>query len=141
MSGPQGNWIRWWKFNAVGGLGIVVQLVTLTLLKTRFGLSYLLATALSVGVTIFHNFFWHECYTWADRGSAAKRARFLKFNLSAGALSIAGNVLAMKTFVEGLRVNYLAANILSIAACSTLNFLVADRLVFLKHPPAPIRPD
>ena len=47
----------------------------------------------------------------------------------------------MKTFVEGLRVNYLAANILSIAACSTLNFLVADRLVFLKHPPAPIRPD
>jgi putative flippase GtrA len=141
MSGRKANWIRWWKFNAVGGLGIVVQLVTLTLLKTGLRLNYLLATAFAVEVTILHNFFWHEHYTWADRDAAAKCARFVKFNLSTGALSIGGNVLAMKTFVGGLGVNYFAANIMSIAACSTLNFLVADRLVFLKRPPAPVRPD
>ena len=141
MTWPKRNWIRFWKFNAVGGLGILVQLATLMWLKTGLGLNYLLATALAVEVTILHNFFWHERYTWADRGSAAKFARFLKFNLSTGALSIGGNVLAMKIFVEALRLNYFLANILSIAACSILNFLVADRFVFLQHPPAPVQPD
>jgi putative flippase GtrA len=135
------SWIRWWKFNAVGAMGIVVQLVTLMLLKTGLRLNYLLATALAVEVTVIHNFSWHEHYTWMDRRSATKLARFLKFNLSTGACSIAGNVLAMKAFVEGLRVNYFLANLLSVAACSVLNFVVADRLVFLKHAPEPVRPD
>jgi putative flippase GtrA len=141
MTGAKGDWIRWWKFNAVGGLGIVVQLAALMVLKTGLGLNYLLATALAVEVTIIHNFFWHERYTWADRGSAARFARFLKFDLSTGTLSIAGNVLTMKIFVEALGLNYFVANILSIAACSVLNFLVADRLVFLKPRPEPVRPD
>ncbi len=141
MSGAKGDWVRWWKFNAVGAMGIVVQLVTVTLLKSGLGLNYLVATALAVGITILQNFFWHEHYTWADRGSAPKFARLLKFNLSTGAFSIGGNVLAMKIFVEELGVNYLLANALSIAACSLLNFLVADRFVFLKSAPEPVRPD
>ena len=141
MTEPKGNWVRWWKFNAVGGLGILVQLATLMWLKTGLGMNYLLATALAVELTILHNFFWHDRYTWADRGSAAKFARFLKFNLSAGAFSIGGNVLVMKILVEGLGLNYFLANILSIAACSILNFLVADRFVFLKQGPAPVQPD
>ena len=118
-----------------------MQLVTLTLLKSGLGLNYLVATALAVEITILQNFFWHEHYTWADRGSAPKFARLLKFNLSTGAFSIGGNVLAMKIFVEELGVNYLLANLLSIAACSLLNFLVADRFVFLKSEPEPVRPD
>jgi hypothetical protein len=63
-------------------MGIVVQLVTLMLLKSGLGLNYLFATALAVEITILQNFFWHEHCTWADRGSAAKFARFLKFNLT-----------------------------------------------------------
>lgn len=84
-------------------------------------------------MTVIHNFSWHEHYTWADRGSAQKFARFLKFNLSTGAFSIGGNLLAMKLLVDGAGMNYFLANILSIAACSILNFLVADRFVFLKR--------
>ena len=141
MSGAKENWIRWWKFNAVGAMGIVVQLVTLMWLKSGLGLNYLFATALAVEITILQNFFWHEHYTWADRGSAPKFARFLKFNLSTGAFSIGGNVLGMKIFVEVLGVNYFLANLPTIAACSTLNFLVADRFVFLKPEPEPVRPD
>lgn len=141
MSGAKENWIRWWKFNAVGAMGIVVQLVTLMWLKSGLGLNYLFATALAVEITILQNFFWHEHYTWADRGSAAKFARFLKFNLSTGAFSIGGNVLGMKVFVEELGVNYVLANLLTIAACSILNFLVADRFVFLKSEPEPVRTD
>ena len=141
MSGANQNWIRWWKFNAVGAMGIAVQLVTLTLLKTGLRLHYLFATAIAVEVTIIQNFYWHEHYTWADRGSAAKFARFLKFNLSTGAFSIGGNVVGMKILVEEMGVNYFLANLLSIAACSILNFLVADRFVFLKRAPEPVGPD
>ena len=141
MSGARENWICWWKFNAVGAIGVVVQLATLILLKTGLGVNYLLATALAVEVTVIHNFAWHERYTWAHRRSTTRFLRFLKFNVTTGAFSIAGNVLTTKIFVEGLGFNYLVGNMLSIAACSILNFLVADRFVFLKHSPQPVRPD
>ena len=44
----RGTAIRWLKFNAVGGLGIGVQLTVLLALKSGFHLNYLLATALAV---------------------------------------------------------------------------------------------
>ena len=135
------NWVRWWKFNAVGAMGIVVQLAVLTLLKTGLGVNYLLATALAVEATVVHNFLWHECYTWVDRGSAARLARFAKFNLSTGTFSILGNLVAMKVLVDGLGLNYFAANLLSIVFCSILNFLVADRFVFIETSPRLVAPD
>ena len=94
-------------------------------------MNYLLATALAVEAAVLHNFFWHERFTWADRRTAASLARLVKFNLSTGGLSIVGNVLAMKLLVEVAGIEYLLANLLSIAACSVLNFLVADRGIFV----------
>jgi putative flippase GtrA len=135
------NWIRWWKFNAVGAVGIGVQLIVLAVLKSGLGLNYLVATALAVEAAVVHNFFWHERVTWADRGSAARLERFAKFNLTTGVFSILGNVLAMAVFVKGLGLNYFVANLLSIAVCSILNFVVADRFVFLKRAPARVRLD
>ena len=75
MSGATSNWGRWWKFNAVGAMGIVVQLAVLSVLKSGLGMNYLAATALAVEATVVHNFFWHERYTWADRASSARLAR------------------------------------------------------------------
>lgn len=62
---------RWLKFNLVGGIGIVVQMLTLVMLKTGLHFNYLLATALAVETAVIHNFFWHERFTWADRSGAA----------------------------------------------------------------------
>src|SRR5512141_2096346 len=140
MSGVRANWVRWWKFNAVGGIGIIVQLVALTVLKSGLGLNYLAATALAVEAAVIHNFLWHERYTWADRGAASRLVRFGKFNLSTGLFSILGNILAMKVLVGELAVNYFVANLVSIAVCSVLNFLVADRFVFLKQEPQALPP-
>jgi len=122
--------IRWLKFNAVGAGGIVVQLAALTLLKSGFRLDYLVATALAVEAAVIHNFFWHERFTWADRTSGSSWARFAKFNLTTGLFSIVGNMLVMKVLVGGAHFNYLVANILTIATCSILNFVVSDRFVF-----------
>lgn len=65
--------VRWWKFNAVGAGGIVVQLVMLAFLKSGLRLNYLAATALAVESTVVHNFFWHERFTWADRTGVRPR--------------------------------------------------------------------
>src|SRR5207237_8971860 len=58
---------RWLKFNAVGGIGMLVQLGTLAVLTNGLRVNYLLATALAVEAAVIHNFLWHERFTWADR--------------------------------------------------------------------------
>ena len=125
--------MRWLKFNAVGGLGIGVQLAVLLGLKSGFHLGYLLATALAVEAAVLHNFLWHERYTWADRVQPSWRKslpRLLRFNLTTGGVSIAGNLVLMKVMVGLGHVNYLAANAVAIALCSLVNFLLSEEWVF-----------
>ena len=122
--------IHWLKFNAVGGMGIGVQLIVLTVLKAGLHVDYLLATAFSVEAAVIHNFVWHERFTWVERQSKNVTVRFIKFNLTAGSFSILGNVLLMALFVDLARMNYLLANLASIAVCSICNFAVSDRFVF-----------
>jgi len=120
---------RWLKFNAVGAIGIGAQLAALALLNSGLHLDYLLATVLAVEVAVIHNYLWHERFTWADRPGNSF-SRFVKFNLTTGMFSIMGNILLMKLFVDWAGMNYLLANVVTIATCSVANFLVSDRLVF-----------
>lgn len=134
MRGAQqtASWIRWLKFNFVGAIGIAVQLGVLTLL-TALGVDYLFATAVAVESAVLHNFFWHERFTWRDRSSRHAResaARLLRFNLTTGAVSIAGNLLLMRLLVGQAHIAPFFSNLLSIAGCSLVNFLVSDRWVF-----------
>jgi putative flippase GtrA len=125
--------LRWFKFNAVGGIGMGVQLVALTILAGQLELNYLVATALAVEAAVIHNFLWHERWTWADRFTQERRGawmRFAQFNLTTGVFSIVGNLIFMRLFVGTLGVHYLVANLMTIAVCSVLNFMVSDRLVF-----------
>jgi putative flippase GtrA len=131
--------IRWLKFNLVGGIGIIVQLAFLLVLKTVLHINYLIATALAVEATVIHNFFWHEKFTWSDRPAEQALVRFLRFNLTTGALSILGNLALMWPLAGTLHLNYLLANVITIATCSIANFLVSDLFVF-RAEPAPALP-
>lgn len=125
--------LRWFKFNAVGAIGILVQLSMLAFLESAVHLDYLAATALAVETAILHNFLWHERFTWRDRTRAepgTSLARFLKFNLTTGLFSIGGNLVLMRLFVGMLDLNYFVANLLTIAVCSVGNFLANDQIVF-----------
>jgi len=64
------GFLRWMKFNAVGGIGIGVQLAALAVFRSWLKLDYLVATALAVEIAVIHNFGWHERFTWADRPAA-----------------------------------------------------------------------
>jgi putative flippase GtrA len=132
----RGTALRWLKFNAVGALGIAVQVAVLLALKTGFHLNYLPATALAVEAAVLHNFLWHERYTWADRVQPSwskSLPRLLRFNLTNGGVSIGGNLALMKLLVGLAHVNYLVANGAAIAVCSLLNFLVSEEWVFAKE--------
>jgi putative flippase GtrA len=124
--------VRWMKFNAVGAGGILVQLGVLAVLKSGLQLDYLFATALAVEAAILHNYLWHERFTWQDRVGASSWSRLAKFNLTTGLFSILGNVVLMRVLVGGAQLNYFVANVLTIATCSLINFVVSDRIVFGK---------
>ena len=136
------GFFRWMKFNAVGGIGIVVQLVALALLRSLLKLDYLLATGLAVEIAVIHNFLWHERFTWADRPTARpfrSLVRLVKFNASNGAVSIVGNLLLMRLLVGELKLNYVVSNLVAIVVCSLVNFLLSDRFVFdVEAKPVPI---
>jgi putative flippase GtrA len=143
--------VRWGKFNLVGLIGSGVQFGMLFLLKSVFHLHYLVATAVAVETAALHNFIWHEKFTWMDRTTAwnahhqAVRGtwrldsfgfsrpffrRLWRFHLANGAVSILGNLAIMKALVDLEHANYLFANLIAIAVCSVVNFLLSDQWVY-----------
>ena len=125
--------VRWLKFNAVGALGIVVQMGAFALLFSAFHLNYMVATALAVETAVLHNFVWHERYTWKDRPRGGPRDvlyRLLRFHAGNGAVSLVGNVALMRVFVGGMGMNRYVASGAAIAICTVLNFAIGEWFVF-----------
>ena len=127
------TFLRWIKFNAVGGVGIGVQLAALAVLRSWLKLDYLLATGLAVEIAVIHNFLWHERFTWADRPATRPMQsllRLAKFNAGNGAVSMVGNLGLMRLLVGEMKLNSVASYLVAIVVCSLVNFLLSDRLVF-----------
>ena len=125
--------IRWARFNAVGLMGVTLQITVLLFLRGVWNLHYLPATALAVEMAVLHNFCWHDRWTWSDRTATAGTSvlgRLLRFNLTVGTVSIVQNLFLMELLVAGLDLHYLPANLLAIASCSTLNYFSSNWLVF-----------
>lgn len=125
---------HWARFQAVGAAGVVVQSAVLALLVCVARLDYLVATAMAVEAAVLHNFAWHRQWTWADRpGLEATRVwpMLLRFHLTTGALSITGNLVFMRLLVGEGGLHPMVANLVTIAACSLINFVVSDRVVFI----------
>ena len=125
---------HWIKFNLVGVAGFVLQsaaLLVLTHLTHPF--NYLAATAVAVELAVLNNFAWHQRWTWNDRPALTRKEillRLAKFNVTTGLVSIAGNVLLMSILVGRFSLPVLAANVITVAACSVLSFFLADRYAF-----------
>jgi len=132
LRSPNAIHVRLVKFGAVGALGVVVQAATLAVLLHIAPTHYLVDTAVAVEAAILHNFVWHSRWTWADRGETNPALELLRFNLTNGATSLAGNLILMLILVGGLRLNPLVANLITIAICSLVNFVLADRFVFIR---------
>ncbi len=126
--------LHWIKFNVVGVIGFALQAVALFVLThNTHRISYLMATALAVELAVLNNFIWHQLWTWRDRPSATRGEtlrRLAKFNITTGLVSILGNLIFMSILVGRLGVAIVLANLVSVLACSLLNFILADRFAF-----------
>lgn len=128
-----GGFRHWLKFNAVGIIGIGVQLLALTFLASGLKVNYLVSTFLAVETAVLHNFVWHERWTWVERTrqtASGLIGRLIRFHLTNGLISIGGNLLLMWVFVSRLHMHYFLANLIAIGSCSVVNFFASDRLVF-----------
>lgn len=122
---------RWAKFNLVGAMGMVVQLVGLALLDRLAPGHYVYASACAVEMAVLHNFLWHVLYTWRDRPVHSPRlVQFMRFQFSNGAVSLAGNVALMYLLVQQAHFPVLVANVIAIAVCSAVNFCLGNNWVF-----------
>jgi putative flippase GtrA len=124
---------RWTRFNAVGAVGVAVQLGVLAVTMRVWGWHYLVATAIAVEAAVLHNFFWHQRWTWRDRPAVSRRivlARLLQFQLLNGVISLAGNLGLMALLTAAFGLKPLLANAIAIAACSLVNFVASEMLVF-----------
>ena len=125
---------RWLRFNTIGGIGLLVQLGVLWLLTDACGLHPLVAAPIAIEATILHNFFWHLHWTWRDRPGTKLVWRLARFHVTNGAISVLGNLGLMAALIGLAKMHYLLANLLSVAVCSLVNFVVSDVVVFQRSP-------
>lgn len=121
--------LRWLKFNAVGLLGIGVQLAALQWFVRVLAWNYLIATAAAVETAVLHNFCWHAMWTWRVQRSELGD-RLLRFHLGNGLVSILANLGLMRLLHGLFGLPLLPANLLSIAVASLANFAVSEFWVF-----------
>jgi putative flippase GtrA len=126
------GFVRWAKFSVVGTMGTVIQLGALALFSRWMAGHYLCATAAAIELTLVHNFIWHSHYTWRDRARTQRIRRFLRFHLSAGLISMTGNLLLMRLLVGEAHVPILMANIVAVLSCSIPNFVLGNTWVFAR---------
>jgi putative flippase GtrA len=109
---------------------MVVQLAVLAALM-RMTIHYLVATTLAIEATLIHNFAWHLRFTWRDRRSETGLVgRLVRFHLSNGLVSMAGNLALMPWLVGVVGMPVLIANGVAILCCSIVNFCLGDAWVF-----------
>ena len=92
---------------------------------------------LSVEAALLHNFVWHVTWTWPSHNNEQRsQLRALqRFHLISGTVSMAGNTGLMWVLVGTAQMQPVLANLVSIGACSIVNFVVCERVVF-GSPPA-----
>ena len=131
------TFVRWWKFNLVGAMGMVLQLAALALVNRLAHGHYLYATAAAIELTLLHNFAWHLHYTWSDRrDNSVLLAQLIRFHLSNGLVSMLGNLALMRILVREAHIPLLVANSIAIGCCSIANFYLGHSWAFADKPQA-----
>jgi len=128
--------MRWLTFHFVGALGMAVQLAILALLDRLAPRHFLWTSAAAVELTLLHNFLWHTRLTWGDRLGEPRKRQLLRFHLSNGLISLAGNFALMRLLVQEGHLPVLIANVVAILCCGMANFWLGNRWAFCDRAPS-----
>ncbi|HEV2322531.1 MAG TPA: GtrA family protein [Terracidiphilus sp.] len=122
---------RWIRFNAVGAMGMGVQLGALALICRGDGAHYLAASSAAVELAVLHNFAWHLKVTWPDRrAGSAIFGQFVRFHLANGVVSLVGNLVLMRLLVGSAHLPLLVSNSIAVLCCSIANFCLSHAWAF-----------
>jgi Predicted membrane protein len=124
---------KWVRYNAIGLMGLGLQLILLFLLTRFVHLNYFVATLFAVQCALIHNFLWHQRYTWKENVVRSKKEsvmRFVRFNSSSGTLAIISNLGFTALLVQIVHLPLVVCNLMAIGICNVANFLFANNFVF-----------
>jgi putative flippase GtrA len=115
------NWVQLGKFCVVGGSGYVINIAVFALLAVGLDVNHLLAATVAFLVAVLNNFWLNRHWTFAARDGHAgfQAARFLTVSSLAFLFSLG----MLELLVSGAGVPKVAAQAISIAAATPLNFL------------------
>src|SRR5262249_3032355 len=121
-------------FISVGIAGFLVQTLTLAVLTLGVRWPVAIATAIGVEAAVLTNFCWHEHWTWRDRFDGhARWRRLVRFHVTNGVTSLVGNTALTMRFANEWRLTPIAGNAIAVGLLSAINFLAADRWVFVRR--------
>ena len=121
-------------FVSVGLFGFLVQTMVLAVLSLAAHWSLVVAMPVAVEAAVLTNFLWHERWTWHDRVQASRRwSRLLRFHITNGITSLTGNTVVTVLLAAVFGLNPIAGNVVAVGLTSALNYLAADRWVFVKR--------
>lgn len=123
---------RFARFALVGLSGIFVNTLALATFTEIFQIYYLVSAALATQVSTLWNFLLTEYWVFGDRRDRRTFwRRFIGFFLINNALlAIRGPMISW--MVQGLGINYIVANLVSIVTGTLARYLIADKLLWTK---------
>ncbi len=125
---------RFWKFGVVGASGFAIYLGLLWLLVSQVGLARAVGWAIAAEAAVIWNFLLNRSVTWSERRAASGwpvALEALRYHLTSG-LSIATNAAVFFSLTSA-GMNLLLAGFASIWAGVLINYLGADRFVFMQQ--------
>ena len=116
------------KFGAVGIAGVIVSFASLYIMIDMLGVNPSVAYAIQTVLAIETNFFGNALYTWSDRNDLPLWRRWIRFHLTRVGLMVPFNQVLF--WILHPLIGTLAANAVCIAAATTVNWFLNDRMIF-----------
>jgi len=115
------NWVQLAKFCLVGGSGYAINIAVFALLAVAFNVHHIAAATIAFLVAVMNNFWLNRHWTFAARDGHAgfQAVRFFAVSVLAFLFSLG----MLELLISGFGVPKVAAQAISIAAATPLNFL------------------
>lgn len=119
------------RFLLAGGTGTVINLLILYVLTDIFHIWYLISTSLAFVIGSVFSFGLQKFFTFQHRDLVGAHREYPVF-IAVGVANLILNGLLMYTFVDGVGVHYLPAQILSTGLISIESFVMYRTVIFRK---------
>lgn len=118
------------KYYLVGGIGVLVNLGILYVLKEYAGLWYLVSSAIAIYISMTTNFLLNK--SWTFRDTMVKQSALFMYIKFMG-ISVIGMLFQLGfnyIFVNEIHMYYLVAAFISILIASSVNFVLNRKITF-----------